>query len=571
MRRFGYLLTLSLAIALGATSGFAQDGKLKIKVTPKQAYVFVDGQAIREGSQSIDLTPGSHTVVVVNYGFKMSTQSVNIEAGKSTPLEVKLDAQGGAVTGPFGDIELKGDERAAVLSTGTTPGYFVGHVDEFNFDWLFWHQNLLLPVGTHHLTVTHKGKTVWSGDVTVVADKKVIVDMSSGKSTTVNWPRAEKLKEVPRFKVGIASAQIAVAPVTGTFSVSTPNINCGQSSALTWQSSETVDGNISNIGNVDQSGNQTVSPHATTTYNYSAQGPGGSVTGTGTVNVNTTVNATLTASPTELKYRKIGDKVLTQDTSTLTWQTSNADNVTLDSNKVDASGTQPIKPEAADTSQVPEGQPIRNIDESKSYTLNATNVCGGTSTQTASVHITGTVEPIPTVTLQSIFYPTDYPDKKNPDVGLVRSQQLALATLAGGFKQYLECDPDAKLSIEAHADDRGSKPFNQDLSERRVERIKAYLVEQGISADKIQTAAYGKDQELDRDTVKGLEGQNPNPAPKQFARDVRGTWLAYNRRADIILLPSGKKSAQYFPNSADDAKLIFQIPKPQLKKVQADQ
>ena len=55
MRRFGYLSTLVLATALAATSGFAQDGKLKIKVTPKQAYVFVDGQAIREGSQSISL------------------------------------------------------------------------------------------------------------------------------------------------------------------------------------------------------------------------------------------------------------------------------------------------------------------------------------------------------------------------------------------------------------------------------------------------------------------------------------------------------------------------------------
>ena len=157
MRRLGYLFTLAMAIALVATSGFAQDGKLKIKVTPKQAYVFVDGNAIREGNQSIPLSPGKHTVVVVNYGYKISTQDVNIEAGKSTPLEVKLDSYGGTVSGPFGDVELKGDERAAVLSNGTTPGYFVGHVDELNFDWI-WHQNLLLPPGTHHLTVTHKGK-----------------------------------------------------------------------------------------------------------------------------------------------------------------------------------------------------------------------------------------------------------------------------------------------------------------------------------------------------------------------------------------------------------------------------
>ncbi|HKQ87412.1 MAG TPA: OmpA family protein [Candidatus Acidoferrales bacterium] len=573
MRRLGYLLTLTLAIALGATSGFAQDGKLKIKVTPKQAYVFVDGQAMRDGSQTINLPAGNHTVVVANYGYKMSSQQVDIQAGKTSPLEVKLDQQGGPVNGPFGDVELKGDPRAAVLSNGDTPGYFVGHVDEFNFDWLFWHQNLLLPPGTHHLTVTHKGKTVWSGDVTVEANKKTIINLSNGQAKTVNWSKGEKLKEVPRFKTGFASAQVAVAPTTGNFSVTPGQINCGQSATLTWQSAETVDANISNVGKVDASGTQSVSPHATTTYDFSAVGPGGTVKGSGTVNVNTTVNASLTANPTELKYRKIGDKVLTQDSSTLTWQTSNADNITLDGNKVDASGNQTVKPDPSDTSQVPEGQPARTIDESKSYTLNATNVCGGSATQTASLHITGTVEPIPTVLLQSIFYPTDYPDAKHPDVGLVRSQQLALSTLADGFKKYLEYDPDAKLSIEAHADERGSRPFNQDLSERRVERIKDYLVQQGVSADKIQTAAYGKDQELDKDTVNGLETQNPNPAPKARSgnRNARGTWLAYNRRADIILLPSAKKSTQYFPNNADDAGLIWQIPKPALKKVQADQ
>jgi hypothetical protein len=570
MRRLGYLFSLAMAIALVATSGFAQDGKLKIKVTPKQAYVFVDGNAIREGNQSIPLSPGKHTVVVVNYGYKISTQDVTIEAGKSTPLEVKLDSYGGTVSGPFGDVQFSGDERAAVLSNGTTPAYFVGHVDEFNWDWI-WHQNLLLPAGTHHITVTHAGKTVWSGDVTVVVGKKVVVDLSKGTQKTVEWKRGESLKDVPRFKAGIASAQVAVAPATGSFSSSAANINCGQSSTLTWQTSETVDANISGIGTVAASGSQSVSPHATTTYDFTSAGPGGTIKGSSTVNVNTKVDATLSANPTDVHYRKIGDKVITQDSSTVTWTTSNADSVTVDGQKVELNGNETVKAEPADSSQVPDGGAPRTIDETKTFTLNATNVCGGSATQTAGMHITGSVEPIPAVTLQSVFYPTDYPDKKHPQIGLVRSQQLALATLAGGFKKYLEYDPDAKLSVEAHADDRGSKPFNQDLSERRVERIKQYLVDQGISADKVQTAAYGKEQPLDKTSVTTLESTNPNAPPKARLKDKRADWLAYNRRADIVLLPSGKKSAQFFPHSADDSKLIWQMPKPPLAKVQADQ
>ena len=419
--------------------------------------------------------------------------------------------------------------------------------------------------------VTHKGMTVWSGDVKIEANKKTIVYMSSNQVKTVDWKRGESLKDVPRFKVGIASAQIAVAPVTGSFNASATNINCGQSSTLTWNTTETAGANISGIGEVQPSGSQSVSPHQTTTYDFNASGPGGVVKGSSTVNVNTKVDASISANPSEVHYRKIGDKVITQDSSTVSWQTSNADSVTVDGQKVELSGNETVKAEPADSSSVPEGGQARTIDENKSFTLNATNVCGGSATQTASLHVTGSVEPIPAVVLQSIFYPTDYPDKKHPQIGLVRSQQLALATLAGGFKKYLEYDPDAKLSVEAHADERGSKPFNQDLSERRVERIKQYLVDQGIAADKVETAAYGKEQPLDKKTVASLESSNPNTPPKARLKDKRADWLAYNRRADIVLLPSGKKSAQFFPHNADDSKLIWQVPKPALSKVQADQ
>ena len=569
--RFLRTLSLVIAVALGATAAFGQNGKLKPNLSPKQAYLFVDGNAIREGNHTVSLSPGKHTVVVVNYGYKSVTQDVNIEAGKTTPLDVKLEPVGGTVAGPFGDVQFKGDPRAAVLSNGTTPAYFVGHVDEFDHDWV-WHQNLLLPPGTHHITVAHQGKTVWSGDVKVEANKKVTIDLGkNGEQKTTDWKRGEKLKDLPRFKAGIASAEVAVAPVSGQFSASATNINCGQSSTLNWQTSETAEANISGVGAVQPSGSQSVSPRATTTYNFTAPGPGGVVNGSATVNVNTKVDASLTANPTELHYRKIGDKVITDDSSTLTWQTSNADSITVDGKTVAASGTQTEQALPSDTSAVPEGGQARTIDENKSYTLNATNVCGGSATQTAAVHITGSVEPIPAVTLQSIFYPTDYPDKRNAQVGLVRSQQLALATLAGGFKKYLEYDPDAKLSVEAYADERGSKPYNQDLSERRVERIKQYLVDQGIAADKGETAAYGKERPMDRATVGTLESTNPNAPPKARLRDKRTDWLAYNRRADIVLLPSGKKSAQFFPHNADDSKLIWQLPKPALKKVEADQ
>jgi len=571
MRRIGHILTLAVVIALCASASFAQEGKLKIKVTPPQAYVFVDGSGIRDGSRSIKLAAGKHTVVVVNYGYKMSTQDVNIEAGKTTDLAVTLEAYGDRVAGPWGRVYISGtDVRAAVLSNGKTPGYFVGHVDEFNNDFWIWKQELLLPPGTHHLTITRGGKELWSGDVNVEAGKKVSINVGKNSQVTTDWSKRQadlqKKAPLPRFHAGIASATVVIAPVKLSVANATANINCSQNTDIAWQTTDAVDVSIDNgLGNVDPSGSKSVSPRATTTYTLTAVGPGGRVTGTETVNVNTTVTGSITANPTELHYRKIGDKVITDDNGTLTWTTSNADSANIDGiGKVDLNGTQTIKADPNKTDLGP-------VDETRNYSLTATNVCGGSLTQAASVHVTGSIEPIPTVVLQSIFYPTDYPDKGHPQVGLVKSQQLELATLADGFKKYLEYDPDSKLSIESHADVRGSKPHNQDLSERRVERIKQYLVDQGIAADKIQTAAYGKDRQLEKSEVKTLEDTNPNKPPKAREHNKQGDWLAYNRRADIVLLPSGTKSAQFYPHNADDSGVMWQIPKPPLKKVEAAQ
>jgi OmpA family/PEGA domain len=563
-----WITLIAAALMLCAVPAYAQDGKLKIHVMPKQAYLFVDGKAINDGNHTISLPAGKHTIAVVNYGYKISTQDINIDAGKTTNVDVKLEAYGGNVAGPWGRIQFHGAERSAVLLEGKTPDYFVGHVDEFNWDWI-WKQELLVPPGAHNITVTRNGTDVWSGTVNVAANQKVVIDLTKqGAQKNVPWPRGEQLmKKSPlvRFKAGIASATVVVAPVTiGGFTASTTQINCGQSSTLNWSANDAVRGNISGVGDVQMTGSQSVTPHATTTYTLTETGPGGVATSTSTVNVNTVAVATLAANPSEVHYRKIGDKVKVQDSTTLTWTSSNADNVTIDPmGKVDLNGSQTIPANPKKTDLGP-------VDETNTYTMNATNVCGGSATQTASVHITGSIEPVPTVVLYSIFYPTDYPDAKHPSDGLLKSQSTHLTELAAGFKKYLEYDEGAKLSVTAYADQRGSKQHNQELSERRVERIKQYLVDQGVASDKVETAAYGEERNLTKDEVKGLEEANPAKSTKKHVNKTT-TWLAYNRRADVVLLPSGQKSAQYYPNDASDVDVLWQLAKPNIKKVEKEQ
>ncbi|MFZ0640589.1 MAG: OmpA family protein [Candidatus Acidiferrales bacterium] len=553
---------LAMVVALmSAAPAFAQDGKLKIKVTPKQAYVFVDGNAIREGSHPIKLSAGKHSVGVYNYGYTSQTQDVDITAGNTTDLDVKLQASGGDVSGPFGDIELKGDSRAAVLLNGKTPAYFVGHVDEFNFNALFWHQRLLVRPGTYQIDVTRGGKTLWSGPVTVAAGQRITVQLNDGKTKTKDWKQGNTLAAQPRFRAGLVNTTVAVAPVSGTFSAAPTQINCGDSSTLTWSSTDAVDVNISEVGAVQASGTQSVSPKATTTYNYSAAGPGGTVTQSATINVNIQPTATLTLNPTEVRYHKIGDKVKEDGTSTLSWTSSNASSVSIDPiGSVQTNGSQQI------TAQ-PKQQNVGPVDENQAYTLTATNVCGGTTTQTAALHITGSIEPMPVVTLESVFYPTAYPVKEHPDVGLVTSQQQSLNEIAATFKKYLDYDDTAKLTVVGHADVRGSSPYNEALSQRRADRVRDYLVSQGISADKIETRAEGKERQLENAEVSQLQEQNPAKPEKWMMRRVRNTWLAYNRRVDIILQPTGQESTKFYPNGAADAKILWQMPKPSLRKV----
>jgi len=49
-----------------------------------------------------------------------------------------------------------------------------------------------------------------------------------------------------------------------------------------------------------------------------------------------------------------------------------------------------------------------------------------------------------------------------------------------------------QINVNGHADRLGSAQYNQKLSERRAEAVKAYLARQGAPADKIETYGFGK-------------------------------------------------------------------------------
>jgi len=87
------------------------------------------------------------------------------------------------------------------------------------------------------------------------------------------------------------------AQPTATMSVSRAEITKGETSVLSWNTTNASTVNIDGLGTVAASGNRTISPSDSTTYNLVAKGPGGEANASARVTVNTPV-AQATANPT---------------------------------------------------------------------------------------------------------------------------------------------------------------------------------------------------------------------------------------------------------------------------------
>ena len=50
-----------------------------------------------------------------------------------------------------------------------------------------------------------------------------------------------------------------------------------------------------------------------------------------------------------------------------------------------------------------------------------------------------------------------------------------------------------RITVEGHADERGTREYNLALGERRASSVRAFLVSQGIPANRVTTISYGKE------------------------------------------------------------------------------
>jgi phospholipase C len=163
---------------------------------------------------------------------------------------------------------------------------------------------------------------------------------------------------------GVTSSATATINILGATLVATPTrIGPGQTASLNWISTNATSVSIDQgIGAVALSGNQIVSPAATTIYTITATN--GTATATATATVNAPLAVTLKASPAN---------IAPGSQSTLTWAATGAVSVSID---------QGVSPITGATGSV-----VVSPTQNTTYTITATDAQGNIATGSATVNV----------------------------------------------------------------------------------------------------------------------------------------------------------------------------------------
>ena len=170
--------------------------------------------------------------------------------------------------------------------------------------------------------------------------------------------------------------------------------------------------------------------------------------------------------------------------ATLSWTSQDATDFDLQPGvgKVQATGSTSVTPQSSTT-----------------FTLTAIGP-GGTGTATARVSVYSPTTSQPAVEpgnshVSSTDILTNTNNIKDAYFGLDKADISADAAQSlTGDASLLKEQPTSKFTIEGQCDDRGSEEYNLALGDRRATAAKNFLVNAGVSPDRIDTISFGKNQ-----------------------------------------------------------------------------
>lgn len=134
----------------------------------------------------------------------------------------------------------------------------------------------------------------------------------------------------------------------------------------------------------------------------------------------------------------------------------------------------------------------------------ATSATSGTETNQAT---SGTENNVDTTVVTPIDANGQLSEQELKEQALRETQTIYFAfdnsTIAGDYEEmlaahaaYLSKNVDMKVTIEGHADERGTPEYNIALGERRAQAVAKYLQALGVQADQISIVSYGEEKPL---------------------------------------------------------------------------
>lgn len=119
-------------------------------------------------------------------------------------------------------------------------------------------------------------------------------------------------------------------------------------------------------------------------------------------------------------------------------------------------------------------------------------------TSTAATEDAGRLaEIIAAIEGQKVFFEFDRSDVQSANFDLIKLHA-----------EYLSLNTEAKVTIEGHCDERGTREYNLALGERRAMAVKNALISQGISADRVDVISFGEDRPAVADSNEEAWAQN---------------------------------------------------------------
>ena len=152
-------------------------------------------------------------------------------------------------------------------------------------------------------------------------------------------------------------------------------------------------------------------------------------------------------------------------------------------------------------------------------------VLGACATDTGDVPPAPDPEPRPTQPSEPVevdrVNPTNYADSRNldnPDSTLsqreiyfefdrsdVRSEYVPIVR---AHAAYLRANSSARMLLEGHADERGSREYNLGLGERRGNSVLDLMLAEGASASQVEVVSYGEERPVCRQSSESCWERN---------------------------------------------------------------